>query len=77
VAANQRAFAWGRAAAVDAVAVRRAAFPAQVIELKRNSGSLPELTARRIEFLTAYQNEAYARRYSELVDRFAASSPIG
>ena len=69
VAANQRAFAWGRAAAVDAVAVRRAAFPAQVIELKRNSGSLPELTARRIEFLTAYQNEAYARRYSELVDR--------
>jgi len=69
VAANQRAFAWGRAAASDADAVRRAAFPAQVIEFKRTSGSVAELTARRIEFLTAYQSAAYARRYSELVER--------
>jgi indolepyruvate ferredoxin oxidoreductase len=49
--------------------VRGAAFPAQVIEFKRFSGSLAELTARRIEFLTSYQDAAYARRYSELVDR--------
>jgi indolepyruvate ferredoxin oxidoreductase len=69
VQANQRAFAWGRAAAFDAAAVRRAAFPGQVIEFKRTSGSLAELTARRVEFLTDYQNAAYARRYSELVDR--------
>jgi indolepyruvate ferredoxin oxidoreductase len=69
VPANQRAFEWGRAAAFDAAAVRGAAFPAQVIEFKRLSGSLAELTARRIEFLTSYQDAAYARRYSELVDR--------
>jgi len=69
VPANQRAFEWGRAAAFDADAVRRAAFPAQVIEFKRFSGSVAELTGRRIEFLTSYQDTAYARRYSELVDR--------
>jgi indolepyruvate ferredoxin oxidoreductase len=69
VPANQRAFAWGRAAAFDAEPVRRAAFPAQVIEFKRTSGSLAELTARRIEFLTAYQSARYAHRYSELVER--------
>jgi indolepyruvate ferredoxin oxidoreductase len=69
VETNRRAFAWGRAAAFDAAAVRRAAFPAQVIEFKRTSSSLAELTARRVEFLTAYQDAAYARRYSELVER--------
>jgi len=69
VETNRRAFAWGRAAAFDAGAVRRAAFPAQVIEFKRASSSLAELTARRVEFLTAYQDAAYARRYSELVER--------
>jgi indolepyruvate ferredoxin oxidoreductase len=69
VEANRRAFAWGRAAAFDAAAVRGIAFPAQVIEFKRAPGSVAELTARRSEFLTAYQNAAYARRYTELVER--------
>ena len=69
VAANQRAFEWGRAAAFDPEPVRRAVFPAQVIEFKRGSGSLAELTARRVEFLTDYQSAAYARRYAELVER--------
>jgi indolepyruvate ferredoxin oxidoreductase len=69
VRANRSAFEWGRAAAFDAAAVRRAAFPGQVIEFKRLSGSLAELTARRIEFLTAYQNAGYGRRYSDLVER--------
>jgi len=69
VAANQRAFEWGRAAASDLEAVRRAAFPAQVIEFKRGSGSLAELMARRVEYLTGYQSAAYARRYTELVER--------
>jgi len=59
----------GRAAAHDVASVRRAAFPAQVIEFKRASGSLAELTSRRVDFLTAYQNAAYARRYAELVER--------
>jgi indolepyruvate ferredoxin oxidoreductase len=69
VPANQRALAWGRAAAHDAAAVRRAAFPAQVIELRRAASSVAELAARRVEFLTAYQDAAYARRYAELVER--------
>jgi indolepyruvate ferredoxin oxidoreductase len=69
VQSNQRAFAWGRAAAHDVASVRRAAFPAQVIEFKRASDSLAELTSRRVDFLTAYQNAAYARRYAELVER--------
>ncbi len=69
VAANQRAFAWGRAAAHDAAAVRRAAYPAPVIELKRASGTLAELVARRVEFLTGYQDAAYARRYADWVER--------
>ncbi|HEU0201156.1 MAG TPA: indolepyruvate ferredoxin oxidoreductase family protein [Burkholderiaceae bacterium] len=72
VEANQRAFAWGRAAAHDLEAVKRAALPAagvaQVIDLKRPS-TLAELVSKRVEFLTAYQNAAYARRYSDLVER--------
>jgi indolepyruvate ferredoxin oxidoreductase len=66
--ANKRAFEWGRAAAHDLDAVRKAAFPAQVIELKRTP-SLEEVVGRRAEFLTAYQNAAYARRYQDLVER--------
>jgi indolepyruvate ferredoxin oxidoreductase len=66
--ANKRAFEWGRAAAHDAEAVRKAAFPAQVIELKRAS-SIEDVAGRRVEFLTAYQSANYAKRYSALVDR--------
>jgi indolepyruvate ferredoxin oxidoreductase len=70
IEANQRAFEWGRAAAHDLEAVRRAAFPGQtVIELKRPASTLAELIARRVEFLTAYQDAAYAQRYAKLVER--------
>jgi indolepyruvate ferredoxin oxidoreductase len=68
VEANKRAFDWGRAAAHDLEAVRRTLAPAPVIELKRAS-TLEDLVARRVEFLTGYQNAAYARRYSDLVER--------
>ena len=68
VEANLRAFDWGRAAAHDLEAVRRQLAPAQVIELKRAS-TLDELVARRVEFLTGYQNAAYAKRYADLVER--------
>ena len=69
VDANQRAFEWGRAAAHDLEAVKKAAFPAQIIELKRMSSTLEDLVARRVEFLTGYQNAAYAKRYADLVER--------
>ena len=68
IEANQRAFEWGRATAHDAEAVRRIMQPAQVIELKRAS-TLEERVGRRVEFLTGYQNAAYARRYADLVER--------
>ncbi len=69
VQANQQAFEWGRACAHDLEAVKKAADPeSAVIELKRPH-TLDEVVARRVEFLTAYQNAAYARRYQALVER--------
>ena len=73
---NKQAFSWGRRAAHDRAAVERAARvgdgAAQVIEFKRNP-SLDELIARRVEFLTAYQNAAYARQYSDFVEQVRAA----
>ncbi len=69
VATNQQAFEWGRAAAHDLEAVKKIAHPeSAVIELKRPH-TLDETVARRVEFLTAYQNAAYAQRYAALVER--------
>ncbi|MGI8560200.1 MAG: indolepyruvate ferredoxin oxidoreductase family protein, partial [Luteimonas sp.] len=39
----------------------------------RLSRSLDELVTRRVAFLTDYQNAAYARRYSQLVDKVRAA----
>ncbi|AKZ61772.1 indolepyruvate ferredoxin oxidoreductase [Herbaspirillum hiltneri N3] len=69
---NKQAFGWGRAAAHDAdmvaQAARRNGMTAQVIDFKRPP-SLEEVLARRIDFLTHYQNAAYARQYSDFVAR--------
>jgi len=73
VEANKRSFNWGRAAAVDPAAVERIARPAPAVPLRALSKSLDELVARRVEFLTAYQNAAYARRYEELVRKVQAA----
>jgi indolepyruvate ferredoxin oxidoreductase len=72
VDANKKAFEWGRYAAHDVEAVRRIALPDaanNVFELKRFASSLEDIVARRVEFLTGYQNSAYAKRYAELVER--------
>jgi indolepyruvate ferredoxin oxidoreductase len=67
---NQAAFLWGRRAAVDSAAVERIIAPkAQVAASTRLSQSLDELIQRRVEFLTGYQNAAYARKYRALVDK--------
>ena len=71
---NKKAFLWGRRSAHDREAVERVAFPAEVVELKREgskklSGSLDEMIARRADFLVGYQNETYAARYRLLVDK--------
>jgi indolepyruvate ferredoxin oxidoreductase len=74
---NRRAFLWGRRAACDLEAVRRAAAPGEVVELEREP-DLDELVAERREFLDGYQDAAYATRYERLVRRARdAESPLG
>ncbi len=73
---NKAAFAWGRRLAHDPAAARSLARPAQVIEFARKP-SLDELVARRVDFLTSYQNERYAARYRGFVDKVrAAEAPL-
>ena len=71
---NQMAFLWGRRAAVDQAAVERliAAKPG-VTSSATMSRSLDEMVARRVEFLTEYQDAAYAQRYKSLVERVRAA----
>ena len=69
VESNQESFRWGRLAAVDPARVTAAATPAARPESQRRSASLDEIIARRAAFLTAYQDAAYARRYTNLVAR--------
>ncbi len=70
VAFNQKAFAWGRRTAADPVRVEKLANPGEVIAFSKSiARSLDEIITRRAEFLTAYQDAAYAARYTTLVDR--------
>ncbi len=69
VAQNKAAFQWGRRAAHDAAGVQRLLVAAQTIALPARRQGLAELVARRVEFLTAYQDAAYAQRYAEQVER--------
>jgi indolepyruvate ferredoxin oxidoreductase len=68
VADNQLAFEWGRRAAWDPRGTERVALKAECLPAgRRLSQGLDEAIARRRAFLVAYQDEAYARRYDELV----------
>jgi indolepyruvate ferredoxin oxidoreductase len=69
---NLRALAWGRLAAHDFAAARRAALPALRPAEAAPASTLEAIVARRVEFLTDYQNAAYARRYAGLALRAAA-----
>ena len=73
---NKKAFGWGRFAAHDLTAVERIATPAQVVTItplnKSATGfsrNLEEIVARRVEFLAAYQDAAYAKQFSDFVER--------
>jgi indolepyruvate ferredoxin oxidoreductase len=77
VDSNKAAFEWGRQAAHDPSRLEQLLAPAQVIAFKPRD-TLESLVARRVEFLTAYQNAAYARQYGEFVERVrAAEAPLG
>ncbi len=67
VAMNQAAFRWGRRAALDLAAVEALVKPQGRDENRRLSQSFDETFARRVAFLTAYQDAAYAERYRRLV----------
>jgi indolepyruvate ferredoxin oxidoreductase len=73
VDANKQAFLWGRRAAVDLAAVERVASPARPVMLQLPE-TLDKLVERRVEFLTAYQNAAYAERYRRLVERVRSAA---
>ncbi|ACB36159.1 pyruvate ferredoxin/flavodoxin oxidoreductase [Leptothrix cholodnii SP-6] len=73
---NQQAFEWGRRCAHDLASVRSQYQSAQVIQLVRRP-SVDELIARRVEFLTAYQNAGYAEQYRRFVERVrSAEAPL-
>ena len=65
---NQGAFLWGRRMAVDPATVERMIAPKETAAPARVSESLDEMIQRRVEFLTAYQDAAYAQRYAALVE---------
>ncbi|RIK92994.1 MAG: indolepyruvate ferredoxin oxidoreductase family protein, partial [Burkholderiales bacterium] len=71
---NRTAFAWGRTAALDRERVEAAAAAglgksAPTPVSRRLSASLDETIARRVDHLVDYQDERYARRYRERVER--------
>jgi indolepyruvate ferredoxin oxidoreductase len=70
---NLAAFRWGRRAAVDLASVEALAKPAAPDPARALSTSLDDIVARRVEFLTAYQDSAYAARYRRRVEAVRAA----
>jgi len=68
VANNQAAFEWGRRCAHDLAAVQAHYRAAQIIQFVKQPG-LTETVQRRVEFLTNYQNAAYADQYRAFVEK--------
>ena len=66
VAFNRQAFLWGRRAAHDLAAVEAVA---GLATKNRQPRTLDDIVEHRATFLAAYQDEAYARRYREIVAR--------
>jgi indolepyruvate ferredoxin oxidoreductase len=75
VDANKRAFEWGRVACHDLAGVERHARPAEtsIASDRILAPDLDTAIARRVEYLTAYQDAALAGRYRSLVERVHAN----
>ncbi len=74
---NKAAFEWGRRCAHNLDEVQALYRARQVIQVVRQP-SLDEVLKRREEFLTDYQDGAYAQQYREFVQRvMAAEAPLG
>jgi indolepyruvate ferredoxin oxidoreductase len=73
---NKAAFEWGRRCAHDLASVQSLYLAAQVIAFVKKP-SLDETIARRVDFLTGYQDSAYAAQYRAFVDQVrAAEAPL-
>ena len=71
VAANRKAFEWGRHAAVHMARVRSITQPSGA-DILMFAPSLDQQIEERVRELTAYQNAAYAKQYRDLVERVRA-----
>jgi len=67
---NQQAFRWGRRAVLEREAVEKLARPVESAEPLCQT--LEEIVDWRVDFLTRYQNAAYAKRYREKVEQVRA-----
>ncbi len=65
---NRTAFRLGRLAAADPAAIE-ALMPGKKADATPRPQSLDEIVARRVAFLTAYQNARYAGRYADFVEQ--------
>ena len=75
---NKAAFEWGRRAAHDPAAFAVLMGPAAQVVQFQAKPSLQQLIQRRAEFLTAYQDTAYAQQYQAFVERVRkAEAPLG
>ncbi len=70
---NRNAFAWGRRAACNPTDVEALAGRARPGQTATPPATLNEIIARRVAFLTDYQNAAYAARYSAAVQSIAGA----
>jgi indolepyruvate ferredoxin oxidoreductase len=74
---NKAAFEWGRRCAHDLASVQALFKAAQVIQFVKKP-SADESIAKRVDFLTGYQNAAYAADYKAYVEKVrAAESKLG
>jgi indolepyruvate ferredoxin oxidoreductase len=74
---NKAAFEWGRRCAHDLASVTALFKAQQVIQFVKKP-SLDEMLKTRVEFLTGYQDAAYAQRYAAFVERVrTAEAAVG
>jgi indolepyruvate ferredoxin oxidoreductase len=74
---NARAFLWGRRAAHDPAAVERIAAAGETpLPSHRLAQTLDDTIARRHDYLVAYQDAAYAGRYTALVEQVRRAEQV-
>ncbi len=74
---NKQAFLWGRRKAAEPAAVEAIIAPLRrPMSPQDQSQSVQDLIDRRVGFLAAYQDAAYAERYRQLVARVAKAERI-